>query len=116
MSRLPWLTFAARFSLTLLVLTASPRAFAQVRRVVILKVDGLNADLLYRNMRETDPATGKSRLPWFSYIFGSQGHDFRKLLYARHQSFRAVLVNAGYGAPRCHSRKCRVRPIYRARV
>lgn len=42
-------------------------------RLVILKVDGLNADLLYRTMRERDPATGKSRLPWFSHIFEENG-------------------------------------------
>jgi hypothetical protein len=44
--------------------------------VVILKIDGLNADLLYRNMREKDPATGKPRLPWFSHIFAENGTVF----------------------------------------
>src|SRR5437868_54691 len=46
------------------------------RRVVILKIDGLNADLLYRNMREKDPATGKPWLPWFAHIFGDNGTVF----------------------------------------
>jgi len=48
----------------------------QFRRVVILKIDGLNADLLYSNMRQIDPATGKSRLPWLSHIFAENGTIF----------------------------------------
>src|SRR5687768_15247424 len=38
---------------------------AQARRVVILKVDGLPFDTVDRFVRERDPQTGKSRLPWF---------------------------------------------------
>jgi predicted AlkP superfamily pyrophosphatase or phosphodiesterase len=49
----------------------------QARRVVILKIDGLNADLLYRTMSEIDPTSGKSRLPWFSHIFNENGTVFR---------------------------------------
>lgn len=49
---------------------------SRARRIVILKVDGLNADLLYRNMREQDPATGKSRLPWLTHIFEENGTIF----------------------------------------
>ena len=45
-------------------------------RLVILKVDGLNADLLYRTMAETDSKTGKSKLPWFSHIFAEDGIIF----------------------------------------
>lgn len=45
-------------------------------RLVILKVDGLNADLLYRTMAQTDPKTGKSKLPWFSHIFAEDGIIF----------------------------------------
>jgi predicted AlkP superfamily pyrophosphatase or phosphodiesterase len=52
----------------------SPEPHAQ--RIVILKIDGLNADLLYRRMSEVDPATGKSRLPWFSHIFAENGTIF----------------------------------------
>jgi hypothetical protein len=46
------------------------------RRIVILKVDGLGADLLYRTIRQSDPQTGKSRLPWFSHIFAQNGIIF----------------------------------------
>ncbi len=48
----------------------------QARRVVILKVDGLNEDLLQQHMNEVDPATGKSPLPWLQYIFGEHGTIF----------------------------------------
>ncbi len=62
----------------------APRA----RRVVILKLDGLNADLLYNTMRQIDPATGKSRLPWFSHIFAEQGTIFENF-YTRGISLSA---------------------------
>lgn len=45
-------------------------------RLVILKVDGLNADILYRTMAQTDPKTGKSKLPWLSRIFAENGIIF----------------------------------------
>lgn len=45
-------------------------------RVVILKIDGLNGDLLAGMMKETNPATGKSRLPWFDEIFNHNGTIF----------------------------------------
>jgi len=47
--------------------------FAQAKRVVILKVDGLPYDTVDRFVRERDPETGKSRLPWFDYIFYQNG-------------------------------------------
>lgn len=46
------------------------------RRLVILKVDGLNADILYATMAQTDPKTGKSKLPWFSHVFAEGGIIF----------------------------------------
>jgi predicted AlkP superfamily pyrophosphatase or phosphodiesterase len=45
-------------------------------RLVILKIDGLSADLLFRTMAEVDPATGKSTLPWFEHIFAENGTTF----------------------------------------
>lgn len=58
------------------------------KRVVILKVDGLNADLLYSNMRQNDPATGKPRLPWFAHIFAQGGTMFENF-YTRGISLSA---------------------------
>jgi hypothetical protein len=63
-------------------------ATVRARRVVIFKVDGLNADLLYRTMREKNPATGKSRLPWFSHIFAENGVIFENF-YTRGISLSA---------------------------
>ncbi len=60
----------------------------QFRRVVILKIDGLNADLLYSNMRQFDPATGKSRLPWLAHIFAENGTIFENF-YTRGISLSA---------------------------
>jgi hypothetical protein len=58
------------------------------RRVVILKIDGLSADLLYHNMRQIDPSTGKPRLPWFAHIFGENGTVFESF-YTRGISLSA---------------------------
>lgn len=43
------------------------------KRLVILKVDGLPAGLAERYVRERDPVTGKSRLPWIDLVFHQQG-------------------------------------------
>jgi len=66
-----------RFSLVALSLGLSlviaASAYAQAKRVVILKVDGLPYDTVDRFVRERDPQSGKSRLPWFDYIFYQNG-------------------------------------------
>src|SRR5688572_13880933 len=48
-------------------------AHAQAKRVVLLKVDGLPYQTVDRFVRERDPQTGKSRLPWFEHIFYQNG-------------------------------------------
>jgi hypothetical protein len=75
-------------ALLLLVSVVPCGAQTTARRVVILKIDGLNADLLYRNMREIDPSTGKPRLPWFAHIFGDKGTVFENF-YTRGISLSA---------------------------
>ena len=57
-------------------------------RLVLFKIDGLNADLLYRTMREKNPDTGKSRLPWFAHIFDENGTVFENF-YTRGISLSA---------------------------
>lgn len=74
--------------LLLLVSTGAHGAQQSALRAVILKIDGLNADLLYRNMREIDPASGKPRLPWFAHIFGENGTVFENF-YTRGISLSA---------------------------
>ena len=68
--------------------TLAPAAEGQARRLLILKIDGLNADLLYETMRQKDPRTGKSRLPWFSHIFAENGTVFENF-YTRGISLSA---------------------------
>ena len=61
-------------AILLLWLTAALGWTAQnPKRLVVLKVDGLPGWLVDRVMREHDPASGKSRLPWLDYIFRQQG-------------------------------------------
>jgi hypothetical protein len=56
-----------------LVLLVPVLCCAQAKRVVILKVDGLPNDLVDRFVKERDPRTGKSQLPWIEHIFYQRG-------------------------------------------
>lgn len=62
--------FFAALTLTLLWLAL---AQGQAKRIVIIKVDGLPADLVDRFVREIDPRTGKSQLPWIEHVFYERG-------------------------------------------
>ena len=68
---------SGRFSLLALSLgltfVIAVSVHAQAKRVVIVKVDGLPYDTVDRFVRERDPQSGKSRLPWFDYIFYQNG-------------------------------------------
>lgn len=44
-----------------------------VRRVVIMKVDGLPGYFVDRYAKQRDPATGRSLLPWFDEVFYKNG-------------------------------------------
>jgi hypothetical protein len=59
-------------SVALIVLIAVPTS-AQTKRIVVIKVDGLPYDMVDRFVHEQDPLTGKSRLPWFDYVFYANG-------------------------------------------
>jgi hypothetical protein len=48
---------------------SSSAAYAQVNRVVVIKVDGLPDESVDRFVRERDPRTGKSQLPWIEHVF-----------------------------------------------
>src|SRR5438105_2647254 len=56
-----------------LLLLAHVAAFAQAKRIVILKVDGLQPDIVDRFVRERDARTGKSLLPWMAHVFYERG-------------------------------------------
>lgn len=49
------------------------RAANAVRRLVVLKVDGLGQENLDRYLNARDPQTGKSELPWIHRIFVENG-------------------------------------------
>jgi hypothetical protein len=46
---------------------------AEVKRVVIVKLDGVPGDLLERRLEHINPSTGKSSLPWIDRVFAQQG-------------------------------------------
>jgi hypothetical protein len=58
------------------------------KRVVVLKIDGLNADLLHHAMQQVDPLTGRPQLPWLAHIFRDQGVVFENF-YTRGISLSA---------------------------
>src|SRR5690349_15645351 len=55
-----------------LLLSCFP-ATGETKRLVVIKCDGLPPGLIDRFVKEKDPATGKSSLPWFDYIFYQRG-------------------------------------------
>src|SRR6478672_5304664 len=56
-----------------LLLFASLSINAQTKRLIIIKVDGLPYAAVDRAVKERDPVTGKSNLPWFDYIYYQRG-------------------------------------------
>ncbi len=76
--------------LILLIFSAFGAARAQnVKRVVIIKVDGLSGDYLDQYVRQKDEKTGKSILPWFDEIFYKNGTRLSNF-YSRGMSLSAT--------------------------
>ncbi|HEX8144341.1 MAG TPA: alkaline phosphatase family protein [Pyrinomonadaceae bacterium] len=72
--RRPSLRISVFFSVAILtLLCACVLAQAQARRVVIIKVDGLPYEMVDRFVRERNPRTGKSQLPWINHVFFEGG-------------------------------------------
>ena len=71
-----------------LCLACSATCFAQTKRVVIIKCDGLPYDLVDRFVKQRDRATGKSALPWIDYIFYQRGSRLSSF-YVRGMSLSA---------------------------
>jgi Type I phosphodiesterase / nucleotide pyrophosphatase len=57
----------------LLLSCASSATFAQTKRLVLIKCDGLPHDLVDRLVKERDAQSGKSVLPWIDHIFYQRG-------------------------------------------
>src|SRR2546423_15700817 len=57
----------------LLLLCAATASFAQSKRLVVIKCDGLPYDVVDHFVKQHDPQSGKSMLPWIDYIFYQRG-------------------------------------------
>lgn len=75
-------------AVSLLVCIAGCAQNAHGRRLVVIKVDGMNADLLFRSMQQINPETGRSEVPWITRIFGENGMTLRNF-YTRGISLSA---------------------------
>lgn len=74
------------FGRVLSVGAAEPRDRAKsVRRLVVLRFDGLSSQLLQKYVHERNPQTGKSYLPWIRRVFYEEGIVFENF-YTRGQS------------------------------
>mgnify|MGYP000355502594 CR=1 FL=1 len=56
-----------------LIVFLSPVAFAQAKRVVVIKADGLSYDHIERFIAECNPVTGESLLPAIKHVFYDNG-------------------------------------------
>ncbi|MCA1558262.1 MAG: alkaline phosphatase family protein, partial [Acidobacteria bacterium] len=56
-----------------LILFAQTPSLAQTKRLVVVKVDGLPFDEMDSFVKQRDPRTGKSLLPWIDYVFYQRG-------------------------------------------
>jgi hypothetical protein len=89
-----------RLACVCLFLLVAETSFAQARRLVVVKIDGLSQDVIDRFVRERDPRTGKSLLPWFEHIFYERGTRLANF-YTRGMSLSApswALIDTGQHA------------------
>lgn len=56
-----------------LLLAFPALSYAQAKRVVVVKCDGLPYEVVDRFVKEQNPRTGKSQLPWIDYLFYQHG-------------------------------------------
>jgi Type I phosphodiesterase / nucleotide pyrophosphatase len=59
--------------LALLLLASGPSVQAEVKRLVVIKVDGVPESVLERELARIDPTTHKSTLPWMDRVFAQGG-------------------------------------------
>jgi len=67
------LRLCAFAGILLFVFCAAGSSLAQTKRLVIIKCDGLPYDLVDRFVKQRDPQSGKSVLPWIDHIFYQRG-------------------------------------------
>src|ERR1051325_7964700 len=63
-------------------------SLAQTKRLVVIKCDGLPYDVVDRFVKQRDPQSGKSLLPWIDYIFYQRGSRLSNF-YVRGMSLSA---------------------------
>lgn len=69
----PQIRIVSRLAIICFLLVLPSVAFAQVKRVVVIKVDGLPKQLTDNFVSQRDPRSGKSQLPWIDHIFYQNG-------------------------------------------
>ena len=57
----------------LFLLCSASASLAQTKRLVVIKCDGLPYDVVDSFVKQRDPQSGKSLLPWIDYIFYQRG-------------------------------------------
>ena len=82
------IAIVCRLAIIGLCLVLPAVALAQVKRVVVVKVDGLPSELADRFVSERDPRSGKSQLPWIDHIFYQNGTRLNNF-YVRGMSLSA---------------------------
>ena len=77
------------FAVVLLFLLCTASAsLAQTKRLVVIKCDGLPYDVVDNLVKQRDPQSGKSLLPWIDYIFYQRGSRLSNF-YVRGMSLSA---------------------------
>ena len=71
-----------------LISLCASHSLGQTKRLVLIKCDGLPQDLIDRLVKQRDPITGKSSLPWIDYIFYQRGTHLSNF-YVRGMSLSA---------------------------
>jgi Type I phosphodiesterase / nucleotide pyrophosphatase len=86
--------YRIRFSLRLcafagvILLLLSTPGLAQTKRLVVIKCDGLPYEVVDQFVKQRDPQSGKSVLPWIDYIFYQRGSRLSNF-YVRGMSLSA---------------------------
>ena len=72
-SKIVSLRLCAFARILLFLLCVAGASLAQTKRLVVIKCDGLPYDLVDQLVKQRDPQSGKSVLPWIDHIFYQRG-------------------------------------------
>src|SRR5215208_5216796 len=82
------LRLCAFAGILVLLLCTAGASLAQTKRLVIIKCDGLPYDVVDRVVKQRNPQSGKSLLPWIDHIFYQRGSRLSNF-YVRGMSLSA---------------------------